>query len=135
VTAVATDLGPESGETPDTSALDASSAEYAEAPLPDPREENRRLRAELADTLAALSDLRERFDALTRADPAEDPRPALREIAALSRRLRELEAEQVQTALARGFSYAEIAAELGVTRQSVHQKHPRRPPGEQRGRN
>ena len=131
---MATDLDPESGEIPNAPASQASGAESAEAPLPDPREENRRLRAELADTLAALSELRERFEALTRADPSDDPRPWLREIAALSRRLRELEAEQVQAALARGFSYAEIAAELGVTRQSVHQKHPRRPPGASRAK-
>ncbi len=88
--------------------------------------ENELLRAELDETRSALSDLRERFALLVHAGSAGDPRPALREVAALGRRLRELEAEQVQSALARGFSYAEIAAELGVTRQSVHQKHPRR---------
>lgn len=88
--------------------------------------ENRRLRAELEDTQSALADLRERFALLSQARPENDPRPALREVAALTRLLRELEADQVQAALARGFSYAEIAAELGVTRQSVHQKHPRR---------
>jgi DNA-binding NarL/FixJ family response regulator len=88
--------------------------------------ENQRLRAELDATLAQLADLRERFALLARASAEPDPRPGLREIAALSRRLRELEADQVQAALARGFSYAEIAAELGITRQSVHQKHARR---------
>jgi len=96
--------------------------------------ENQRLRAELDSTLAQLADLRERFALLARASAEPDPRPGLREIASLSRRLRELEAEQVQAALARGFSYAEIAAELGVTRQSVHQKHPRRPPGASRAK-
>lgn len=88
--------------------------------------ENRRLRAELAESRSALDDLRERFALLARAQPHDDPLPALREVAALGRRLREFEGDQVQAALARGFSYAEIAAELGVTRQSVHQKHPRR---------
>jgi transposase-like protein len=88
--------------------------------------ENRRLRAELAESQSALADLRERFALLAQARPENDPRPALREVASLTRLLRELEADQVQAALARGFSYAEIAAELGVTRQSVHQKHPRR---------
>ena len=91
--------------------------------------ENRRLRAELDETRATLADLRERFALLSRSRGEADPRPALREVAALGRLLRELEADQVQAALARGFSYAEIAAELGVTRQSVHQKHPRRNPG------
>jgi DNA-directed RNA polymerase specialized sigma24 family protein len=88
--------------------------------------ENRRLRAELVDAQSALADLRERFALLAHSGSETDPRPALREVAALTRLLRELEADQVQAALARGFSYAEIAAELGVTRQSVHQKHPRR---------
>jgi DNA-directed RNA polymerase specialized sigma24 family protein len=88
--------------------------------------ENERLRAELSDTRSALADLRERFALLAHASTDTDPRPRLREVAALGRKLREIEAEQVQAALARGFSYAEIAAELGVTRQSVHQKHPRR---------
>jgi hypothetical protein len=91
--------------------------------------ENRRLRAELDETRSALADLRERFALLSQSRGETDPRPALREVAALGRLLRELEADQVQAALARGFSYAEIAAELGVTRQSVHQKHPRRNPG------
>jgi len=88
--------------------------------------ENERLRAELSATQSALADLRERFALLAHASTDTDPRPRLREVAALGRKLREIEAEQVQAALARGFSYAEIAAELGVTRQSVHQKHPRR---------
>lgn len=88
--------------------------------------ENRRLRAELEETRSTLADLRERFALISQSRPEDDPRPVLREVAALARQLREFEADQVQAALARGFSYAEIAAELGVTRQSVHQKHPRR---------
>lgn len=91
--------------------------------------ENQRLRAELEESRSALADLRERFNLLAQVRPDTDPRPALREVATLSRLLRELEADQVQAALARGFSYAEIAAELGVSRQSVHQKHPRRTNG------
>jgi len=83
-------------------------------------------RAELAATLAALAELRERFALLERAAAEPDPRASLREIATLGGRLRELEARQVRAALERGFSYRDIAAELGVTRQSVHQKHTRR---------
>ena len=52
-----------------------------------------------------------------------DPRTGLRAVAALRRRLEQLERVQVRNARASGWSWQEIAAELGVTRQAVHKKH------------
>jgi DNA-directed RNA polymerase specialized sigma24 family protein len=51
-----------------------------------------------------------------------DPRVGLRAVAALRRLVEQLEAAQVRSARATGWSYAEIATELGVTRQAVHKK-------------
>jgi DNA-directed RNA polymerase specialized sigma24 family protein len=56
----------------------------------------------------------------------QDPRVGLRAVSALRRLLETLEAVQVRNARARGWSWQEIAAELGVTRQAVHKKHARR---------
>jgi DNA-directed RNA polymerase specialized sigma24 family protein len=44
-------------------------------------------------------------------------------VAALRRLVEQLERAQVRNARAAGWSYAEIAAELGVSRQAVHKKH------------
>ncbi|MEZ0163479.1 hypothetical protein AB2L27_01720 [Kineococcus sp. LSe6-4] len=55
-----------------------------------------------------------------------DPRTGLRAVAALARLQVRLEELQVDRARALGWSWADIAAELGVTKQSVHQKHARR---------
>ncbi|MGW5118880.1 helix-turn-helix domain-containing protein [Streptomyces noursei] len=55
-----------------------------------------------------------------------DPRAGLRAVAALRRLLEQLEAVQVRSARAKGWSWQEIAAELGVSRQAVHKKHGRR---------
>lgn len=52
-----------------------------------------------------------------------DPRTGLRAVAALRRLLEQLERVQVRNARAGGWSWQEIAAELGVTRQAVHKKH------------
>jgi len=52
-----------------------------------------------------------------------DPRVGLRAVAALRRLVEQLEAAQVRSARATGWSYAEIATQLGVTRQAVHKKH------------
>jgi DNA-directed RNA polymerase specialized sigma24 family protein len=89
-----------------------------------------RLRADLAFTRGALADLQERFAVLARARAGADPLRGLREVAHLGRQLRELESGFVELALAQGLSYGEIAAELGVSRQAVHQRHQRaaRPP-------
>jgi DNA invertase Pin-like site-specific DNA recombinase len=54
-----------------------------------------------------------------------DPRTGLRAVAALRRLLEQLEqAAQVRNARQAGWSWQEIATELGVTRQAVHKKHP-----------
>ncbi len=52
-----------------------------------------------------------------------DPRIGLRAVAALRRLVEQLERAQVRSARAHGWSYADIAAELGVSRQAVHKKH------------
>ena len=55
-------------------------------------------------------------------DPAEGFAAAL----ALRKLADRLEAGQVERAVAEGWSWAEIAAALGVSRQAVHKKHARR---------
>ena len=45
---------------------------------------------------------------------------------ALRRLLEVLEATQVENAIVAGWSWAEIAEVLGVSRQAVHKKHARR---------
>ncbi|QDY78978.1 helix-turn-helix domain-containing protein [Streptomyces qinzhouensis] len=55
-----------------------------------------------------------------------DPRVGLRAVVALRRLLEQLEAVQVRSARHQGWSWQEIAAELGVSRQAVHKKHGRR---------
>jgi transcriptional regulator with PAS, ATPase and Fis domain len=52
-----------------------------------------------------------------------DPAEGLRAVAALRRLLEQLEAHHVRTAREAGWSWSEIAALLGVTKQSVHRKH------------
>jgi DNA-binding NarL/FixJ family response regulator len=54
---------------------------------------------------------------------SRDPREGLRAVAALGRLLESLEALHVANARAQGWSWQEIAAELGVTKQTVHRKH------------
>lgn len=61
----------------------------------------------------------------TAADSA-DPRTGLQAVAALRRLLERLEALQVDNARAHGWSWQDIAAVLGVSRQAVHKKHARR---------
>jgi DNA-directed RNA polymerase specialized sigma24 family protein len=55
------------------------------------------------------------------ADP--DPRTGLRAVRALRRLLEQLEASQVASARAQGWSWQEIADVLGVSRQAAHKKH------------
>ncbi|OLR90787.1 RNA polymerase sigma factor sigma-70 region 4 domain-containing protein [Actinokineospora bangkokensis] len=62
---------------------------------------------------------------LATAAGSEDPRVGLRAVAALRKLLEQLEAVQVRSARADGWSWQEIAVELGVTRQAVHKKHGR----------
>jgi hypothetical protein len=52
-----------------------------------------------------------------------DPATGLAAVAALRRLLDELEAVQVSSARAQGWTWQAIAAALGVRRQSVHKKH------------
>ncbi|OLF15733.1 helix-turn-helix domain-containing protein [Actinophytocola xanthii] len=54
-----------------------------------------------------------------------DPRVGLRAVAGLRRLLERLEAVQVRNARMQGWSWQEIATELGVSRQAVHKKHGR----------
>ncbi|AKZ58096.1 hypothetical protein SAM23877_5051 [Streptomyces ambofaciens ATCC 23877] len=54
-----------------------------------------------------------------------DPRVGLRAVAALRRLLEQLEAVQVRAARHQGWSWQEIASELGVSRQAVHKKYGR----------
>lgn len=56
---------------------------------------------------------------------AADPRDGLRTVVALHRLAARLEALHVAQARERGLSWAEIAVELEVTRQTVHKKHGR----------
>ena len=54
---------------------------------------------------------------------SRDPRVGLRSVAALRRLLERLEAVQVRNARAQGWSWQEIAEQLGVSKQAVHRKH------------
>jgi DNA-directed RNA polymerase specialized sigma24 family protein len=55
-----------------------------------------------------------------------DPRVGLKAVVALRKLLERLEAVQVRSARAQGWSWQEIANELGVSRQAVHKKYGRR---------
>ncbi|CAA9293555.1 MAG: hypothetical protein AVDCRST_MAG61-542 [uncultured Friedmanniella sp.] len=52
-----------------------------------------------------------------------DPDVGLRAVAALRRLVEQLEDLQVANARSAGWSWAEIAAALGVSKQAVHKKH------------
>lgn len=52
-----------------------------------------------------------------------DPRTGLRAVSALRRLVDQLENAQVRSARGAGWSWAEIARELGVTRQAAYKKH------------
>jgi DNA-directed RNA polymerase specialized sigma24 family protein len=54
---------------------------------------------------------------------SEDPEQGLRAVAALRRLLERLERVHVENARLSGYSWQEIADELGVSKQAVHQKH------------
>lgn len=62
---------------------------------------------------------------LASAASSRDPRIGLRAVAALRKLLEQLEAVQIRNARNQGWSWQEIAAELGVSRQAVHKKHGR----------
>ena len=70
----------------------------------------------------------------TRAEIAEnaasvDPDVGLRAVAALRQLTEELEQLQVERARGLGWSWQDIAARLGVSKQTVHRKHGRRARG------
>lgn len=52
-----------------------------------------------------------------------DPKVGLRAVAALRKLVEQLEALQVRKARGAGWSWQEIANELGVSRQAAHKKH------------
>lgn len=54
---------------------------------------------------------------------SNDPAVGLRAVAALRRVVEQLEFLQVQNARRLGWSWAEIAAAVGVSKQAVHKKH------------
>ncbi|MFF8777429.1 helix-turn-helix domain-containing protein [Streptomyces sp. NPDC015140] len=66
----------------------------------------------------------EATDLATRAGD-RDPRVGLWAVAALRRLLEQLESVQVRSARHQGWSWQEIATELGVSRQAVHKKYGR----------
>lgn len=57
---------------------------------------------------------------------SEDPSEGLRAVAALRRLLERVERIHVESARGRGLTWQEIADELGVSKQAVHQKYGRR---------
>jgi hypothetical protein len=60
---------------------------------------------------------------LAAAAGSTDPRVGLRSVVALRRLLESLEALQVDNARRQGWSWQDIAAALGVSKQAVHKKH------------
>lgn len=58
-------------------------------------------------------------------DPS-NPREALAAVVALRRLAERLEAASVQAAIDQGWTWVDIAGELGVTKQAVHKKYARR---------
>jgi len=73
-------------------------------------------------TRVSRADQREAVDAATDA-ASRDPLVGLRAVAALRRLVDRLEALQVDNARRRGWSWEEIGAALGVSKQAVHKKH------------
>ncbi len=55
-----------------------------------------------------------------------DPREGFAAVLALRQLADRLEAGQVERAVAEGWSWSDIAASLGVSRQAVHKKHAKR---------
>lgn len=63
---------------------------------------------------------------LTESAASNDPDIGLRAVAALRALTDQLEVLQVTNAREQGWSWADIAARLGVTKQTVHRKHGKR---------
>jgi DNA-binding NarL/FixJ family response regulator len=64
--------------------------------------------------------------AITEAASGTDPDTGLRAVAALRTLTERLEILQVDNARRLGWSWQQIAARLGVTKQTVHRKHGKR---------
>ena len=64
--------------------------------------------------------------AITEAASDSDPDTGLRAVAALRALTERLEILQVDNARRAGWSWQQIAARLGVTKQTVHRKHGKR---------
>jgi transcriptional regulator with GAF, ATPase, and Fis domain len=58
--------------------------------------------------------------------PDSDPAAAIAAVIALRRLADQLERQAVERAIAAGWSWAQVAQALGVTRQAAHKKHARR---------
>lgn len=67
-------------------------------------------------------------DTFVTAGTSTDPAVGLRAVAALRRLAEQLEDLQVDSARRQGWSWAQIAAVLGVSKQAVHKKHAGRIP-------
>jgi hypothetical protein len=63
------------------------------------------------------------LDQLSSAVSSDDPAVGLRAVLALRRLAERVEANQVALARRQGWSWQQIGDALGITRQSVHQKH------------
>jgi DNA-binding NarL/FixJ family response regulator len=68
--------------------------------------------------------------AITEAASGSDPDTGLRAVAALRALTERLEILQVDNARRLGWSWQQIAARLGVTKQTVHRKHGKRTGGQ-----
>jgi hypothetical protein len=64
--------------------------------------------------------------AITEHGKPADPADGLAAVVALRRLADRLEASEVERAMRDGWTWAEVAEALGVTRQAVHKKHARR---------
>ena len=74
---------------------------------------------------AYADDMNQRVE-LTEGAASSDPEIGLRAVASLRTLTEQLEILQVDNARDLGWSWQEIAARLGVTKQTVHRKHGRR---------
>jgi transcriptional regulator with GAF, ATPase, and Fis domain len=63
---------------------------------------------------------------LTELTHPEDPADGLAAVSALRRLADRIEDAEVERALRDGWTWAQVAEALGVTRQAVHKKHARR---------
>lgn len=64
-----------------------------------------------------------KLTALAQATADDDPRTSLRAAAQLRREVERIQAQLVRRARNQGMSWAEIAGQLGVSKQAVHRKY------------